>query len=72
MIMAIAGALERERVRRGLSKKDLASLAGLNRSAIVRAEQGISVSPKTVKKLCDFFDMPLEALFSIVSEGEGV
>lgn len=65
MIVAKTRVLERERVRRGLNKKELAAGAGVDRSSIVRAEQGLPVSPRTSKKLCDFLGMPLEELFSL-------
>lgn len=65
MIVAKSKVLERERVRRGLNKKELAVGAGVDRSSVVRAEQGLPVSPRTSKKLCDFLGMPLEELFSL-------
>lgn len=69
-MMVVKGqALERERVRRGLNKKELAAGAGVDRSSIVRAEQGLPVSPRTSKKLCDFLGMPLEELFSLSDKG---
>lgn len=65
MIVANVQVLERERVRRGLNKKELAVGAGVDRSSVVRAEQGLPVSPRTSKKLCDFLGMSLEELFSL-------
>lgn len=65
MIEANKAALVYERVKRGMSKTELAKQIGVNHSVIVRAEQEKSVSPRTAKRLCDFFDLPFETLFTI-------
>ncbi|HBX88540.1 MAG TPA: XRE family transcriptional regulator [Marinilabiliaceae bacterium] len=68
MIVAKTKVLETERVKRGLTKTELAKQIGVNHSVIVRAEQAKGISPKTSKALCDFLNLPFESLFSIVEQ----
>ena len=65
MIVSKSLILEEERVKRGLTKTDLANQIGVNHSVIVRAEKAGNVSPKTAKAICDFFGMEFSQLFSI-------
>lgn len=55
----------RERVLRGLNKKDVADAAGIPHSSVIRAEEGKSVSPKTATGICSALHMEFDSLFSI-------
>lgn len=69
MITIINNNLQKARVIKGLSKVDLASALNLSHSVIVRAEQGNGISPKTAKKICDYFGVGFDDLFEL-KEGE--
>jgi DNA-binding XRE family transcriptional regulator len=71
MIVANTKLLKTERVKRGLSKTDLAKKLGVNHSVIVRVEQAKGTSPRTAKAICDFFNLPFEELFTIVEQPSG-
>ena len=70
MIVANTKLLKTERVKRGLSKTDLAKKLGVNHSVIVRVEQARD-KPRTAKAICDFFNLPFEELFTIVEQPSG-
>ena len=71
MIVANTKLLKMERVKRGLSKTDLAQKLGVNHSVIVRVEQAKGTRPRTAKAICDFFNLPFEELFTIVEQPSG-
>lgn len=71
MIVANTKLLKTERVKRGLSKTDLAKKLGVNHSVIVRVEQAKGTSPRTAKAICDFFNLSFEELFTIVEQPIG-
>lgn len=54
--------LERLRLARALSQRDLAKLAGVSPTTIVRAEQGEDVYPSTVRKLARALGVKPDAL----------
>lgn len=53
--------LHEERIKKGLNGKELAEQLGCSQSMISRWEQGLTKpSKKSIKKLCDFFDVEPE------------
>lgn len=44
---------KQERFNQGLTQRDLAKKAGLSLAVVVKAERGISISPKTNKAIRD-------------------
>lgn len=44
---------KQERFNQGLTQKDLAKKAGISLAVVVKAERGISISPKTNKAIRD-------------------
>ena len=71
MIVANTKLLKMERVKRGLSKTDLAQKLGVNHSVIVRVEQAKGTRPRTAKAICDFFNLPVDELFTNVEQPSG-
>ena len=59
----------RKRVLSGLNKMDLAKVAGIPHSSVIRAESGKSVSPKTATGICKALGMDFDDLFTIKAAG---
>lgn len=71
MLKANTQILAEKRILKGWGKSDLAKAAGLSHSVVVRAEQGMSTSPKTAKAIADALQAPLTELFIIRPTGRG-
>ena len=59
----------RKRVLSGLNKMDLAKVAGIPHSSVIRTESGKSVSPKTATGICKALGMDFDDLFTIKAAG---
>jgi transcriptional regulator with XRE-family HTH domain len=64
--------MRRARVRQGLSIRDLASSAGVNKNSVVRLEKGLRPLPQTVLKLCRALNLHLASLVNVASIAEDV
>ena len=60
-----ANVIARSRILAGLNKLDMAKVAGVPHSAVVRAERGQGVSPKTAIGISKALGMPFDELFTI-------
>jgi len=57
---------------RGLSQRELADMIGASNSKISRIEGGVSeLRPGFARKIAQFFNIPLAALFTVNPQGEG-
>jgi len=63
--------LRRTRLRQGHSIRELATLAGLSKTSIVRLEQGAHAYPITVVKVCAALGLHLAALANPANEDSG-
>lgn len=59
-----------KRVLFGMNKIDVAKAAGIPHSSVIRAERGMSVSPKTAVGICKALGAEFEELFTIQLPGE--
>ena len=59
----------RKRVLSGMNKSDVAKVAGIPHSSVIRAESGQSVSPKTATGICKALGMQFDDLFTIRGAG---
>ncbi len=58
--------LQQARIRKGLSQRGLARIAGVSALAINRLEQGNSTPrPSTLKKICDVIDVDILGICNI-------
>lgn len=64
-ILPNGAAIMRKRVLSGFNKTELARVAGIPHSSVIRAEEGKSVSPKTATGICRALGMDFDALFTI-------
>lgn len=58
-------AIIRQRVLSGLNKSDVARVAGIPHSSVIRAEAGQNVSPKTAAGICQALGVGFDELFTI-------
>ncbi len=67
MIRAKSQSIKIARIERGLAQSDVSTELKINISNYCRMENGkAGVTPKTAKRLCDFYGKGLEELFEIV------
>lgn len=57
--------LTKKRIINGLTVNGLAQKANLSFTAINRAENGLSISPKTAKEICVALNLDFEDVFEI-------
>lgn len=57
--------ITRTRILAGLNKLDVAKLAGIPHSSVIRAERGQGVSPKTAIGISKALGKPFDELFTI-------
>lgn len=58
--------LQQARIRKGLSQRGLARVAGVSALSINRLEQGNSIPrPSTLKKICDVLDVDILKICNI-------
>lgn len=68
---ALAARLRRARVRLGLSIRDLATAAGVNKNSIIRLEKGLPPQPATVRKICAAMGLHVRALLAPLDTDAG-
>lgn len=61
--------ITRTRILAGLNKLDIAKVAGIPHSSVIRAERGQSVSPKTAVGISKALGMDFDELFTIRTPG---
>lgn len=61
--------ITRNRILAGLNKLDMAKMAGIPHSSVIRAERGQSVSPKTAVGISKALEMDFDELFTIRTPG---
>jgi transcriptional regulator with XRE-family HTH domain len=62
--------LRQRRLMRRLSERTAARSIGISRNALVRAEAGVEVSPRTAKLISDFYGIPVESWHPKLRKGE--
>lgn len=65
MVQAKILELAERRIMLGWSKADLATNSSLSRAVVVRAEQGLGVSPKSAKRIADALGVPVCDVFAL-------
>lgn len=68
-IIPNGGVIARARILAGLTKSDVAKTAGIPHSSVIRAEQGMGVSPKTALGISKALNMEFDELFTIKTPG---
>ncbi len=67
--MNIGNAVKELRKRRSLNQRELASACGLTQTSLSQIESGLKrPNPGTMKKLCDFFEVPEVAIYILATE----
>ncbi|HEX9021566.1 MAG TPA: helix-turn-helix domain-containing protein [Nitrospirota bacterium] len=54
--------LERRRLERGLSYTEIANELGLHKVTVSRTLKGLTMKPRTVKKLADYLSIEMERI----------
>jgi len=62
-LKSVSSFLKEYRVQSGLTQELLAEYAELNRSSVIRLEQGLPVSFLTISKYASAVELPLNQLF---------
>ncbi|RJQ43351.1 MAG: XRE family transcriptional regulator [Gaiellales bacterium] len=60
--------IQRERIRRGWSRSEVARRIGSSPPAITRIEQGRTTPPKVLKAIAELLDIPIEELIEFEDE----
>ncbi len=58
--------LNRARLLKGLSYTDLANKTGVHKITVARTLSGVTMKPRTVKKLADVLDVDMETIIKTV------
>ncbi|HXG24649.1 MAG TPA: XRE family transcriptional regulator [Chthonomonadales bacterium] len=69
--VTLGGRLQRIRFRRGLSVRELAELAGVNKNTILRLEKGLTPSYGTLTRVCEALGIHVAQLTQPEPEEEG-
>ncbi len=67
--MNIGNAIKELRRERQLSQRELASASGLTQTSLSQIESGLKrPNPGTLKKLCEFFELPEAAIYLLATD----
>lgn len=67
-IKAKINILKKERLRKGLSIKELGNITKLSSATIFKVENGASPNPSTAKKICNALNCTFDDLFEFAEE----